>query len=165
MKPQRPTMTIREIGDLARSRDQARSDPTVRIRRLHPELLRPVTEVRCVRCGRPGATPVDSFRAFHDECRPKPGPKLVLVTDSYEEGRISHLSRKDRRRVLEWLGEHGPATARMIGWALGLDQREVQLLMWSLEGSRVERPGLLVTGRRGHPPTVWRLLQAEDVAA
>lgn len=167
MKTSRPTLTIREIGDLARARDQARSDPTIRVRRLEPQAISTVTVIRCVRCGKPGAERFDEFRSFHEDCRPKPAPPTLtlIMGDRRDEGRTSHLSRRDRRRVLDWLAEHGPATARMIGWALGLDQREVQLFMLGVEDERVQRVGKLVTARRGHPPAVWRVLVESEAAA
>lgn len=149
---------------------EPRVDPTVTIKRLKPErLLRPVEKPRCVRCGKLiDDDPVTTASGvFHREHAPTPAPAAppVLRLDTGDRRRTSHLTRRDRERVLVWLAEHGPATGRMVAWALDLNAREVSLMLRSLEGVTVEAVGVLVTGRRGYPPTLWRVREAEAVAA
>lgn len=158
-----------ELGARLRAVEQTCVDPTVTVRRLR--LTKPAPVLQCVRCGRkiPGKCVTLPSGSYHARCAPTPAPTppptLTVVADEPvvrdtrpQHGiRRTHLPASDRARVLAWLGENGPATARMVAWALDVNHREVALLLRSLEGRQVEPTGVLDTDRRGHPPTVWQI--------
>lgn len=143
---------------------ESRVDATVTVRRVDPASLLAKPVVRCVRCGKTidDEAVTVAVGALHERCRPKPAPVVELQTFTPQAGRVrtTHLSRRDGARVLDWLEENGPSTARAAGWALGLDTREVALLLRSLEGRGVECVGVLLTGRRGRPPALWQVRAA-----
>lgn len=71
--------------------------------------------------------------------------------------RKTHLPRHDRRRVLHQLA-HKPTTARMLAHQLDLDRREVVVWLSELrEHGLATATGYVMTGRRGRPPTIWKL--------
>ncbi|MGH2800513.1 MAG: hypothetical protein ACRDM0_23180, partial [Thermoleophilaceae bacterium] len=110
-----------------------------------------------------GEPAVTSLGNWHEDCKPAPAPEQPrpwLELPRERRRRVAHMPAKDRERVLAWLADHGPATGRMVAWALNLPAREVTMLLRSLEGGRVESVGVVMTGRRGHPPTVWRVREA-----
>jgi DNA-binding transcriptional ArsR family regulator len=145
---------VKQLGARLRAADQATADPTVRIRKVDPaELLRPAPPT-CEKCG------VELPDGPIHTCAARPAAQVVQLRPTASVRRGPHLSHRDRRRVLDWLAEHGPATARMVAWALDLDRREVNLLLAGLEGGRVEKVGVLDMGRRGHPPALWRIREA-----
>lgn len=150
---------VQELGRRLRAADQATADPTVRVRRVDPELLRRPEPPRCEQCGT--SLPNGPIHT----CAARAAAPVVQLRAVRVRGRSAHLPTSARRGVLAWLAENGPATARQVAWALELDRREVQVFFRELDGKRVESVGKLVTGRRGVPPTVWRVRQEGAIAA
>ena len=152
---------------------EPRVDPAITVRQLDPGQLRSVAcAPRCVRCGGAidGEPTMRTAGPFHDVCAPAVAAPAIVLQDATPRARraqlrdlgprCTHLTGHDQDRVLTWLHGHGPATSRMVAWALGLPDREIQLQLRALEGRAVEAIGVVRTGRRGHPPTVWRVREA-----